>query len=370
MVCHGELFLLKPHPRYLTHFYLMLAIGGAGGSASVLLFAPMFCSFYQELPIILIGSTLLFLLLRIRNKMGQKPRLWLMPNFISNCIGTAIVCFCSIFVMWHQAMDQRPVFRNAYGVLRLTDQRTSDPRSEQRILYHGGIRHGMQWLHPERRHELSTYYCEHSGVGLALRSLASDTAHKIGLLGLGVGTMAAYGRKGDVYRFYEINQQVIKLARNKFFYLQQSLATIQIVVGDARISLDREKSQQFDFLAVDCFTGDAIPVHLLTREAFKIYFSHLKADGILALHISNRFIDLAPVVARLAHSFGKKAKQISSPESADKTCSEATWILISSHASFSQHNLLKDQAKTIQISPHTPFWTDNYSSLFSIMFQN
>ena len=155
-----------------------------------------------------------------------------------------------------------------------------------RTLVHGTITHGLQYMAKERRRLHTTYYGSASGVGIAIEN-TRHSAQRVGMIGLGTGTIASYGRAGDYYRIYEINPLVLEVARREFTYLLDCPAKVDVVLGDARLSLEREPSQQFDVLAVDAFSGDAIPVHLLTLETFRLYFRHLRPDGILAVHVSN-----------------------------------------------------------------------------------
>ena len=173
-----------------------------------------------------------------------------------------------------------------------------------RTLVHGTITHGLQFLAPDRRRFPTTYYGRQSGVGLAILN-TRHSAQRVGVIGLGAATLASYGRPGDYYRFYEINPLVIEVARKQFTYLSDCPAKVDVVLGDARLSLDREPSQQFDVLAVDAFSSDSIPVHLLTLEAFRLYFRHLRPDGVLAVHVSNTHLKLEPVVGRLAQALRK-----------------------------------------------------------------
>src|SRR5205085_5662077 len=175
---------------------------------------------------------------------------------------------------------------------------------------------------------LTSYYTEHSGIGAAIRSKQPDGPMRVGVIGLGTGTIAAYGRKGDTYRFYDINPAVVGVAKSEFTFLADSPATVEIAVGDARLSLEREPPQQFDVLAVDAFSGDAIPVHLITREALAVYLRQVKPDGIVAFHLSNRFLKLIPVVGLLAKDHGVQATLVSDdPDHYDYLRSLSAWVM-------------------------------------------
>jgi spermidine synthase len=184
---------------------------------------------------------------------------------------------------------------------------------------------------------------------------------------LGAGTLASYGRLGDSYRFYEINPLVIQVAHSQFTYLKDSKAEVQVVLGDARLSLEREPMQHFDVLAVDAFSSDSIPVHLLTREAFLLYFYHLKDDGVLAVHVSNRYVDLEPVVARAAAALGKEAMVVDSDEDESQALAAASWVLVSGNPAFFQSPLIKAEAKPVEKREKLRMWTDDYSSLYPLL---
>jgi SAM-dependent methyltransferase len=212
----------------------------------------------------------------------------------------------------------------------------------------------------------TTYYGPDSGVGLALR-FCCDGSRRVGVIGLGAGTLAAYGKAGDSFRFYEINPQVIELARSSFTFLGDSPAQIDVALGDARLSLEREPPQQFDVLAVDAFSGDAIPVHLLTREAMALYFRHLKPNGILAVHTSNTHLELAPVVKQLADSAGYPSRLISSDDDDDNLVSNADWVLVTRNQQFLDLPALHLDEESISVPDGLRPWTDDYNNLFRIL---
>ncbi len=280
MVCHGELARLKPDPRHLTLFYLMISIGGAIGGVFVGLIAPNVFPGYYELPVGLAACGVL-VLIALRQDLFRdavwKPE-WLLS------LAYVMVLIGYVGGEMHKSLrNDRVAVRNFYGGLKVSDSGVG--REAERTLTHGTINHGEQFLAPERRRLATTYYGPNTGVGLAIRSLDPDKPHRIGVIGLGAGTLAAYGRvgAGDRITFYEINPLVIQLARSQFTFLMDSQAKVDIVLGDARLSLERQDPQNYDVLAVDAFSSDSIPVHLLTVEAFQLYFRHLKPDGILAV---------------------------------------------------------------------------------------
>jgi spermidine synthase len=189
---------------------------------------------------------------------------------------------------------------------------------------------------------------------------------RAGVVGLGAGTLASYAGPGDYFRFYEINPLVIRLATTEFTYTRQAGSAFEVVLGDARLSLEREAPQNFDVLAIDAFSGDSIPVHLLTREAFALYFRHLKPSGVLAVHISNRYLDLKPVVKQAAKAFSKQAREVDTDDSVDKTCFGCTWILVSGRQGYFDLPIFETATK-LDSTRDLPIWTDDYSNLFRIL---
>ncbi|MFY7948699.1 MAG: spermidine synthase, partial [Gemmatimonas sp.] len=261
------------------------------------------------------------------------------------------------------------ISRNFYGTLRV--QATgpdSDPDARWRLL-HGVIIHGEQYRDAARRTMPTTYYGETSGVGraiLGLREQAAAEPQRVGLIGLGVGTLAAYGRAGDHYRIYEINPEVIELARKSFTYLPQSPAEIVTPLGDARLVLEREAPQQLHVLAVDAFSSDSIPVHLVTREAMAVYRRHVRDDGAIAFHISNRYLDLSGVVQQLADSVGWSAVSIADDPPESSHLYRTTWVVITRNAALIEALKAAPGAEDIP-RPTTRPWTDDFNNLFDVL---
>jgi spermidine synthase len=229
--------------------------------------------------------------------------------------------------------------------------------------------HGEQYLHEERRRFITTYYQETSGIGVAIASRQGGPV-RVGVIGLGTGTIAAYGKSGDLYRFYDIDPRVVKLARSEFTYLADSQAKVELALGDARLTLEREPPQDFDVLAVDAFSSDAIPVHLITREALGVYLKHVKPDGIVAFHVSNRFLELIPVVARLAKEHGAHAVLvIDDPEDDDDSLrSKSDWVLVSRDPAALKHEAIVEAGGVeAEDRPEWRTWTDDYSNLIQIL---
>ena len=259
--------------------------------------------------------------------------------------------------------------RNFYGVIRVKEYGVAGEGYHLRRLVHGVIMHGEQDMTDAGRRKPSTYYLPSSGVGAAMAARQAKGAVRVGVIGLGTGTLAAYGRKGDAFRFYDINPQVIAIARSEFTYLSDSAAAIDVALGDARLNLEREPAQGFDLLAVDAFSSDAIPVHLITKEALGVYLRHMKPDGIVAFHVSNRFLNLVPVVARLAKEQGAHAVLVSDRgKDGDDDHTTTDWVLVS------RDRKALAAAEIEAASPEAPeeqanwrTWTDDYSNLVQIL---
>src|SRR5580698_9608149 len=310
MVCHGELARRKPAPQYLTLFYMMVSLGGALGGLFVALVAPHVFKTFLELQI---GLAVCALLVVIVLWEVSIPKFGPWPMRLVLCIGLGAL---SGYLVRHQYDEQKGyalLVRNFYGALRVHDDDPSEAYAE-RSLTHGTINHGSQLMADNMRYITTSYYGETSGVGRAIRAIHERGSARIGSIGLGAGVLSNYGRPGDYLRIYEINPLVPGIAQGWFTFYPHSMADKKIVMGDARLSLERQLAnneiQNFDVLSVDAFSSDAIPIHLLTREALALYFHHLKPTGILALHISNRYLDLAPVCAAGAAYFHKEARTV------------------------------------------------------------
>jgi SAM-dependent methyltransferase len=261
--------------------------------------------------------------------------------------------------------------RSFYGVLRVKEQGRPGEQWYLKRLMHGAILHGEQYQTGESRRLLTTYYEEESGIGAAIQSRQAGPM-KVGVIGLGTGTIAAYGRKGDVYRFYDIDPRVVEVARTQFSFLADSNARVEVVVGDARLELEREAPQAFDVLAVDAFSGDAIPIHLITREALALYLRHMKPDGIVAFHVSNRFLNLIPVVARIAREEGAHAALVTDEPDVDLAGraerARTDWVLVSrSAAALAGPRIEEAGAVPAEDQPSWRTWTDDYSNLVQIL---
>jgi spermidine synthase len=253
-------------------------------------------------------------------------------------------------------------------LLRIADDGDPSEEGSSRQLLHGVIDHGEQMLHPKYRRVPITYFCAASGIGRAMAARPAGVAQRIGVLGLGCGTLAAYGRAGDTYRIYEINPLVVQLANTQFTYLRDTPARVEIVPGDGRLSLERERSQQFDMLVMDAFSGDSVPVHLITREAFEIYFRHLKPEGVVAVNISNRYLDLRRVVERAASSFGKIAILYTfKADESDVFCYSSSWVLVAPSSIRQSAPGLVKAGEILTPTASFRMWTDDFSNMWSIL---
>ena len=454
MVCHGELYRLKPDPSQLTGFYLTIATGGAFGGLFVGLAAPLLFTNYYELHFGLLLCAILFLTVRLREwrvesanetatappdsylkpqnplwsmnsnywgwlavtlpvltfgamewilfrmgkNSGETAKVWIFPIHVAGGVALGLnvayvgfrrlyknsrgsrvlVCLwlslgvvaLGIF-MWMQMKDagSEKIYRsrNFYGVLAVFDHRRDEPSERYFLLQHGRITHGLQFAALDRANLPTSYYGEESGVGRAVRALAG-AGRRIGLVGLGTGTLAAYGQPEDYFRIYEINPEVKRLALSQFSYLRKCAGKVDVVLGDARLSLEKEPPQNFDLLVLDAFSSDAIPVHLLTREAFELYQRHLKPNAIIAVHISNHYLNLEPVVANLASHFGYRTAMVETEETDEEWWLYASsWVLLSRSEEMLNSQVIRGGATALKTGKRVPPWTDDFTSLFQIL---
>ena len=367
MVCHGELVRLKPHPRHLTSFYLAVSLGGAIGGLFVALVAPHVFHTYIELQILLVAcGALASAVLWISPGDWRRP-MWLAVTRVGLILFT--VALAGYLGFKKQVDDRRysTSVRNFYGVLRVIDiPETTDMLATRRLI-HGTIDHGEQLQKPAQRRTPTSYYGPDSGMGRAIRYFEQRSPSvRVGVVGLGAGVTAAYCRPGDMFRFYEINPLGLSIATTWFTFFNDCPGDHRVYLGDARLSLEQQASQQYDVLAIDAFTSDAIPVHLLTREAFVVYFRHLKPTGILAVHVSNRFLNLVPVVARNANDLGKIAMDIDDDGESESYYSGSDWVLVSADREVYKDAVLK-VATLAKARPGLRPWTDDYSNIIQIL---
>lgn len=434
MVCHGELYRLRPPARRLTGYYLSISAGGALGGLMVAVVAPAtlndyrelqaglwmlsyalgvvclrqqsrelalaagvgamiatfvnpilrgsfkdglaatdeFMLFYQENGLLIALGLLIFVLCVI-----DLPRFRVLPTWEPRMAGFMMTICFGVGVMFfleargHRSTPVLSASRNFYGTLKVYDYQSDSPEQRYRLLLHGATTHGFQFVHEDRAMWKTTYYTEQSGVGRAIAELP-ESPRRLGLVGLGTGTLAAYGREGDYLRIYEINPEVERLARTQFSFLERSPAKTEVIMGDARLAMEREvatgQAQQFDLLALDAFSSDAIPVHLLTAEAFKIYLQHLKPDGVIAVHISNRYLDLRPIVENLAAHLELATAAIHDDDPEEWWMYRTTWILVTKNKVWLERERIKEATDLELSTTETEaLWTDDYASLYPIL---
>lgn len=440
MLCHGELTRLKPAPRRLTEFYLLMSAGGALGGLFVSLGAPRLFTTFAEWPLSLIGVFALACIVLLRSIWRSRQawgwlvvvlllafltaeawalhagaelagKIWaevFKPKTAAVLISVAAAVLAAAGVLAVSAVrrqrlsvpllagqfimvlllagqfalallmmselgfkreDKLERVRNFYGMLSVTEDYDSGLDTRYRQLSNGGIIHGMQNLSPAYRTDPATYYGHPTGIGRALDSLKASANARVGVVGMGAGTVSCYGQSGHTYRFYDINPEVVRIAQKHFTYLadlQQRGSRLEIVVADARLAMEREPSQQFDVLLLDAFSGDSVPVHLLTREAFAIYQRHMKADGIIAVHITNSYLVLAPVIEKIAKDIGCQTTRIAT--SGDDGDHDSTdYILVTNNAVFLAANPPSLVGNEVVLKHDVRLWTDRYHNLLRIL---
>ncbi len=358
MICHGELVARKPGHRQLTAFYLMVSAGGAAGGLCVGIAAPLLLSWYWEFP------AALLLVAAMAALLSRGALRWVAVAAL--CAGVAGL---TDHVHGIRA-DTIELTRNFYGAMRVkASGPANDPNAVLRLM-HGVINHGEQYRVEAHRRRPTTYYGEASGIGRAIaatRAPDDATPQRIGLVGLGVGTLASYGRTGDTVRIYELDPQVDRLARTRFDFLRDSAATIETRLGDARLVLEGEAPAGFDVLAIDAFSGDSIPVHLITREAMRTYRRHVKERGVIAFHISNRYLDLSAVVRGLADEIGWHALRVIHDPGRGSPLYRSDWVLVSADPGFAERLKAGGPAEEIAARADLRPWTDDYNNLFQVL---
>jgi EF hand len=413
MVCHGELVKSKPQPKYLTSFYLSISAGGALGGLFVALICPLIFKTHFEFALAVIGGSIVGWLTIFHD--GRNT--WLKGREVLQWALAFVLVGTTIFVVrgnlenvevrrvvrflpqsWQDKLTKWKVIgpadkdliameRNFYGTVRVT--RTGDdedPYNDGRSLYNGRIWHGFQFTSPERQLEPSTYYVSGTGAALAVEeNPRRSQGLRVAVIGLGSGSMAAHGKAGDLFRFYDIDPKVEMVARKYFTYLAKSPAKPEVVMGDARLSLERELKQHgsmnYDVIHLDAFSGDAIPAHLLTYEAFALYEKHLRHEdrvdeetkekvsvpvGIVVVHISNRYLDLEPVVYAIAKKYGYQARTVHKTEEGGPTDTASDWVLVTKNEEFLNKPAVHDASEPLKPDKEL-LWTDQFTALFPIM---
>ncbi len=350
MFFHGELARRKPEAGGLTGYYLMMSLGGALGALLVALGAPYLLSGNYEMHLALGACAFFTLLLHYRD------------HWVTDIAWTVVAVATLVFAWTGMRSMQASAMvssRDFYGALRVVED------AEVRTMVHGTVSHGTEFRDPTRR-AATTYYAPGSGVEMAINGFRRNN-QKVGVVGLGVGTLAVYGRKGDTYRFYELNPAVAQMAQQNFHYLSSTAAVTSVHLGDGRLTLEREPSNGFDILVIDAFSGDSIPMHLLSREAMRVYFRHLAPDGILALHVSNSALNLIPVAARLAVDTGRTPLHVHALPDPRIARSESDWVLVAAEEVFTAKPALLAAGSIPKVATSFPVWTDDYSNLFRVL---
>ncbi len=376
IVLHGEMARLRPDPSRLTGYYLAVSAGGALGTAFVTFAAPLLFRGYWEYHVALAAAWGLPLAVLLRAERGHDGArsAWRWGAALASILAL------TVFLRWNTlaAMAQTVYAdRNFYGALLVVEREPENPARHRLELTNGGILHGAQFVAPELRRLPTAYYTEEGGLGIGLRAARAanreaggDGRLRIGCVGLGVGVAAALAEPGDAVRFYELNPSVTRVAGTRFTFLADSRAPVDVVPGDARISLERELagegSRGYDVLVVDAFTGDAVPAHLLTRECLRLYRKHLSSGGRLLLHVSNRYLDLRPLVLGLADDAGMAAAVIETP--GDGLRAEgATWGVLVDRPDALAAEEREAAARSRPLPVRRIVWTDEYSNLFGLL---
>lgn len=375
LLCHSELYLHRPHPRYLTSFYLMLSIGGAAGGIFVNLVAPLIFKDFWEYNLALVYCAVIAIIIAYQSRGAADGvsillyRLRIPVAVVSLVLAVLIVILPVAWVTYSAVMT-----RNFYGVVKIRPMVSDNLTGFD--LQHGAIVHGTQVLQDPYRSLPTRYFTENSGIGLTLKNyprLIDGKPIKVGVIGLGVGTLSAYNRPGDQMNFYEIDPNVIDAAWDKryFTYLSDSKGKVEIIEGDGRLSLEHELqnggSQQYDVIVFDAFSGDSIPAHLVDEEALQLYLNHLKPNGILAFNVSNRHINMQPVLATLAQHYALESAFIYS-DGSDFLGASASWVILTNNKAFLDLPEIAAVRQPLGSLPGFRMWTDNYSNLFQLLY--
>lgn len=355
---HGELYRLRPVSGEATRFYLALSFGSALGALFAGVAAPVLFRANYELEGGLVFTAALAL--AVAWKLGLLARLfWTAGILVLAWIGLVQAR------AWQQ--DTLVQLRSFYGTLRVTQTHWPPKAETTRTLYHGTIEHGTQMFGNGMRMQPVSYYAPESGVGLAMRFCCEGRSKHVGIVGLGTGTLAVYGHPGDVFRFYEIDPLVDRIANELFTYLRETPARTDVILGDARYSLNRDHSGPFDVLVLDAFSGDAVPVHLLTAQALALYRKHLAPEGILAFHISSQYLNLEPVLAREAQQAGLHAVTVRSAGNESQGVFASEWVLLTGDARFLSQPEVANASHPSLLQDNVRLWTDDYASLLPIL---
>ncbi len=375
MICHGELVRIKPNTERLTLFYLNMSVGGFLGSAFVAFVAQRLFDQYLEFPIALVSVFVLLALciwlLQAQSK-GEQEK-------FSQAIASSSIVFAVLLVVGFVSLNEKfkentvELSRNFFGLLSVKDVDVNGV--VERRLIDGTTSHGTQYIDEQLTQVPRSYYRKDTGVALALEHLFMSPRKHVGLIGLGAGTLAAYGKKGDTYTFYELNPNVERMAREYFSYIDTSKADVRVKLGDGRVTLQRELESGdfalFDVLVIDAFSGDSIPAHLLTQEAFELYTARMKDEGIIAIHVSNSHLDLTPLVKSLADNISYSSLYVKTKANTEEV-TQTEWILITKNTAFLRNTkvkrLMTEWPQSVKnLGDKKLIWTDNYSNLLSVL---
>ena len=364
MLCNGEMVACKPAAAQLSFFYFISALGGAAGALFVSVIAPLLFSDYLEYAL---GFQLCALLVLLRlleaDKVFERGGA---RAAVAWCFLAALALGGGVLSM-HMGNDSGDLVsrRSFFGVTRVRDV-YAEGKPTRRELYHGTILHGIQFAADPMRP--GAYFGPTSGVGRTLRACERPQGRNIAVIGLGIGTLAAYGRAGDHFTFWDINPDIIEVARTHFTFLAQSSAEVQVLYGDGRLGLERQQAiVPYDLIIMDAFNGDSIPVHLVTKEAISLYLSRLAPGGALVFNISNLYLDLKPVLARVAAEFGLTGRYVPSHGDAAQGTIENEYVILSRDAALFDHPALAGAARALAAPPDFRLWTDSYASLWRIV---
>jgi len=374
MLCHGEVVRMKPSADHLTRFYLYLSGGGALGGFLVAVVAPMVFDDYLEYPLVMVLIPLA-LMAAVTTPAKGKSRRGILKTAALYPLAAGLLAVGAFAVGLYAArsaagMNAVARARNFYGTLTVAEYDRPGTRGSHRTMRHGRILHGLQYLHSDLEHLPTAYFTSHGGGGMTIRNFPRPEGRglKIGVIGLGVGTIAAWAEPGDTVKFYEINPDVERLARRYFTYLAKCRGTAEVAIGDARLVLEREPPQQFDVFVVDAFNNDSPPLHLLTREAFQLYFRHLRPDGAIAAHITSKYINFVPVISAIADGLNCPWTTVFDFNREDEYLrTQSFWVILTRNAALQANREILNASNRPDVPPTSRVWTDDYSSLFEIV---
>jgi hypothetical protein len=369
LACHGEVYRLRPATPQLTGYYLALAAGGALGGVFVTIVAPLIFTSNIEMYLAMFAAFAAVLGSQMRDAGSRFHRGAHWPGWVSL---SAVAALAAGVIWFRAAPSQRGTTyrsRNFYGVLQINQM--DDPQGKPlfNVLRHGRIVHGVQFVDPNLQRQPTGYYGPNSGPGVIMQSFPFRP-RKVGVIGLGTGTLALYGSSGDKFVFFELNPRVIDLARERFSFLNSSQASVEVIPGDARLTLEREESQHFDLLFLDAFNGDAVPVHLLTTEAFEIYRKHLDENGAIIVNVSNSFLRLDQLLVQLARRVNYQARLFVDDGRSTSAGTPSVWMLLTNNRALLDMPLVKQFGHEPRgVLGDVQPWTDDHTSLFEILIE-